>query len=137
MFGYGSKQRRFAGAALASLWLLLWMLPLLHASHQHRYCDEHQVVEDVTGGEATTAATASADADADASVHPSEAGGDTEKHAACSLLASQQRSLKLPEPSQAVAVRSHGILLAVLTAVGGFSPLSVLAAAPKSSPPQS
>lgn len=131
---------RALSTAVASLWLCAPVAAALHgafSSHEHHYCDEHQVFEQ---GPAPEGSALRADAQEKAPALAAGARQHLAAHVPCALanLAHLAKTLRV-QPCAAVAVAGPGfseLRLLALSSPGACSthPLRV---APKTSPPAS
>lgn len=120
---------RFSAVLMALLWLALPVLAAAHGTHEHRYCPEHQTVEEVRGNGGDVAA---ADSEGWNAV---DASAEAEDHESCLLAAVEFRGateppvasleLAVPPQSPAPVAESRSVARTV----------DVLAHAPKASPP--
>lgn len=128
----GAKRSR--RISVSALLVLLCLGPALTAIHElrveHRFCLEHQTVEE---GGANPDAAGGTPAGTDARV-VAQSQGDAESHAECFLARGLASPIALPRPADASAVLradtpAAGLPLEVPLA------LSILRLAPKTSPP--
>ena len=121
--------RRCTAAMLTALWLLLPVLPALHATHAHSFCAEHGTFEEGADGSAT---------------RDDEATWEGREGVLSSAAAAHHRCSVFPVPLlHPVASRFDVVHAAALAAPPALRPAvvdvrpqqSVLARAPKASPP--
>jgi hypothetical protein len=129
---------RCTAMLLIALWALQPMGALLHGkeAHAHRFCPQHQAFEETAGGTGTGLSRLAAERSPLLTALPA-AGTDAARltHDDCPLLTSSSRD-------EAPASRAETLLLEHLAASRPATapprvspPLSVLATAPKASPP--
>lgn len=119
--------RRAFAALIAVAWLVSPAIALLHGAHAHRYCAEHQRIEE---GSAPGGAETSSDArvTGDAAPRP--------EHDACPFVVAHQRRVTPPSPSTLALVPALAVKATRREVLPGYRPVPVLATAPKSSPPR-
>lgn len=125
-----SRANQVAGLLLAALWIAAPVAESVHAStHVHRYCAEHQTIEEVgevSGSHQATASGLSQDAEAGESAHGHQACALTQvdsRRGVLELPSSWVVSL-MPEPPQPAAALSPS-----------YPSVPLLSLAPKLSPP--
>lgn len=126
-----SRLQALLALALAGLWVLLPVAGVLHdEDHAHRYCAEHGALEEAGPGVVVAA-------DVDASGLLDADGADVESvHVACAFEFLHRFGDGLEVSTDGACAVSRCLAAATgLRASDGVPVLSVLARAPKSSPP--
>lgn len=119
---------------LATFWLAMPMLAGAHTSHAHRYCAEHRTVEE--GAATDERATADDVAADDAALLSAELlTSASESHDECLVLAAQARTATLACSADACRERVWCSDAVEPRSDAAAQQISVLAVAPKSSPP--
>ncbi|MBZ4415877.1 hypothetical protein [Myxococcus sp. RHSTA-1-4] len=129
---------RLAATLLVALWAFQPMGTLLHVrdAHAHRYCPQHQAFEESAGGKGQAVARLASARSPLLTALPA-AGADAAglTHETCPLLNSGSRD-EAPASRAELPVLAHLAVSAPATAPPSVAPpLSVLATAPKASPP--
>lgn len=129
------KLRSAFTAALATFWLVLPLLAGAHASHAHRYCAEHRTIEE-GGAAGVRDGVASNDAPVGPAVEaPDDLESEIGAHDECLVLAAQARPAAI-SPSPGFAAERPACPPHAQRCTGLPAPqISLLAVAPKSSPP--
>jgi hypothetical protein len=120
--------RRLTASGLVALWLFGLAASLAHASHAHRFCEEHGAFE-----EAGARPAAATPGDGQAAVH--RAAAPASGHQACAFTGPGAPFTPEPEARVAVQPAPAPVAIVVPDARPAVHPIDLLALAPKSSPP--
>jgi hypothetical protein len=132
-----SQIKRISAATLVGVWLTVPFLSLLHGSHAHRYCDEHQTIEEASPSTSVTSSAPSPEVEAGIAVRSADStGGVDGAHQECPVFAAQHRDAVLPTPTAAECSDELEASLSALVTQTSGAQLPLLALAPKASPPR-
>jgi hypothetical protein len=122
--------------------LLLCVGPVLTAAHElvttHRFCEEHQALEETSEGSPSAGGPVAGDPREGATGSRALAGDAATEHAGCPLAQALASGLQVPHPPVGVAApEAPPARIANAHTGSRFPPTAVLAFAPKTSPPPS
>ncbi|MFP2932807.1 hypothetical protein ACLESO_48215 [Pyxidicoccus sp. 3LG] len=129
---------RYTATLLVALWACQPLGALLHArdAHAHRFCPQHQAFEETASGTGTGLSRLAAQRAPQLTALP-EAGSDSARltHEACPLVSSSSSNELLASRPASLVLEHLEVSRPATAPPRASPPLSVLATAPKASPP--